>query len=231
MAAATVAQLAGVSHDAVVRAVESFTGLEHALEPVAVVDGVRFVNDSKATNVEAAQRAIESFERGLVVIMGGPLQERGFFAAARTASSAWRNRGDDRRSRSADSAGVRRHGAGRSGRDAGGGGAPVIRVGESGRSRRGAGPWAAASRTGRSSCAGVRQLRHVPRLRGAWSGVQEGSVEAGGGREAARGNGVPAPRRGFGAFRARDASGAIRAGRGAPRVNEDTRAVNSRQSA
>ena len=40
-----------------VRAVESFTGLEHALEPVAVVDGVRFVNDSKATNVEAAQAA------------------------------------------------------------------------------------------------------------------------------------------------------------------------------
>ena len=53
------------------RAVESFTGLEHALEPVAVVNGVRFVNDSKATNVEAALRAIESFDSGLVVIMGG----------------------------------------------------------------------------------------------------------------------------------------------------------------
>jgi UDP-N-acetylmuramoylalanine--D-glutamate ligase len=71
MAAATVATIAGVPHDAMVQAVESFTGLEHALEPVAVIDGVRFVNDSKATNVEAAQRAIESFDRGLVVIMGG----------------------------------------------------------------------------------------------------------------------------------------------------------------
>jgi UDP-N-acetylmuramoylalanine--D-glutamate ligase len=71
MAAATVAQIAGVPHEAIVRAVESFTGLEHALEPVAVVNGVRFVNDSKATNVEAAQRAIESFDGGLVVIMGG----------------------------------------------------------------------------------------------------------------------------------------------------------------
>jgi UDP-N-acetylmuramoylalanine--D-glutamate ligase len=71
MAAATVAQIAGVSQDAMVRAVESFTGLEHALEPVAAVNGVRFVNDSKATNVEAAQRAIESFDGGLVVIMGG----------------------------------------------------------------------------------------------------------------------------------------------------------------
>jgi UDP-N-acetylmuramoylalanine--D-glutamate ligase len=71
MAAATVAQIAGVPRDAMVRAVESFTGLEHALEPVAVISGVRFVNDSKATNVESAQRAIESFDQGLAVIMGG----------------------------------------------------------------------------------------------------------------------------------------------------------------
>jgi UDP-N-acetylmuramoylalanine--D-glutamate ligase len=71
MAAATVAQIAGVPQDAMVRAVESFTGLEHALEPVATIRGVRFVNDSKATNVEAAKRAIESFDHGLVVIMGG----------------------------------------------------------------------------------------------------------------------------------------------------------------
>ena len=78
MAAATVAQIAGVSHDAMVRAVESFNGLEHALEPVAVIDGVRFVNDSKATNVEAAQRAIESFEGGLVVIMGGRFKSGDF---------------------------------------------------------------------------------------------------------------------------------------------------------
>ena len=78
MAAATVAQIAGVPHDAMVQAVESFSGLEHALEPVAVVDGVRFVNDSKATNVEAAQRAIESFDGGLVVIMGGRFKSGDF---------------------------------------------------------------------------------------------------------------------------------------------------------
>jgi UDP-N-acetylmuramoylalanine--D-glutamate ligase len=41
------------------------------LEPVAEVGGVRFVNDSKATNIEAARRAIESFDRGVVVILGG----------------------------------------------------------------------------------------------------------------------------------------------------------------
>jgi UDP-N-acetylmuramoylalanine--D-glutamate ligase len=78
MAAATVAQIAGVPHDAVLRAVESFTGLEHALEPVAVIETVRFINDSKATNVEAAQRAVESFEAGLVVIMGGRFKSGDF---------------------------------------------------------------------------------------------------------------------------------------------------------
>jgi UDP-N-acetylmuramoylalanine--D-glutamate ligase len=71
MAAATVARIAGVSEGAVLRAVEAFTGLEHALEPVATVGGVSFVNDSKATNVEAAKQAIEAFAPPLVVIMGG----------------------------------------------------------------------------------------------------------------------------------------------------------------
>ena len=71
LAAAAVASLAGVDAAAMTKAVEGFTGLEHALEPVAEVGGVRFVNDSKATNIEAARRAIESFGNGLVVILGG----------------------------------------------------------------------------------------------------------------------------------------------------------------
>jgi UDP-N-acetylmuramoylalanine--D-glutamate ligase len=70
-AAAAVASLAGVSSEAMTHASRSFTGLEHALEPVGAVHGVAFVNDSKATNVEAAERAIESFGEGLVAIMGG----------------------------------------------------------------------------------------------------------------------------------------------------------------
>jgi UDP-N-acetylmuramoylalanine--D-glutamate ligase len=71
MAAAAVARLAGITADAMTTAVESFTGLEHALEVVTTISRVRFVNDSKATNVEAATRAIESFDSGLVVILGG----------------------------------------------------------------------------------------------------------------------------------------------------------------
>jgi UDP-N-acetylmuramoylalanine--D-glutamate ligase len=71
VAAAAVAWLARVDAAAMTRAVEGFQGLEHALEPVGEVGGVRFVNDSKATNIEAARRAIESFDDGVVVILGG----------------------------------------------------------------------------------------------------------------------------------------------------------------
>jgi UDP-N-acetylmuramoylalanine--D-glutamate ligase len=71
MAAATVGAIAGAAPAAMTAAVESFRGLEHAMELVADIGGVRFVNDSKATNVESALRSIESFERGLVPIVGG----------------------------------------------------------------------------------------------------------------------------------------------------------------
>lgn len=71
MAAATVGAIAGVAPAAMTAAVSSFRGLEHAMELVAECDGVRFVNDSKATNVAAAVHSIESFERGVVPILGG----------------------------------------------------------------------------------------------------------------------------------------------------------------
>jgi UDP-N-acetylmuramoylalanine--D-glutamate ligase len=71
LAAAAVGCLAGVPPAAMQRAVEGFLGLEHALERVAEVGGVRFVNDSKATNIVSATRAIESFDGGVVVILGG----------------------------------------------------------------------------------------------------------------------------------------------------------------
>ena len=70
-AAAAVGVVAGVDAPAMTRAVQSFTGLEHTLEFVTEIDGVRFVNDSKATNVVAARAAIECFGPGLVVILGG----------------------------------------------------------------------------------------------------------------------------------------------------------------
>jgi UDP-N-acetylmuramoylalanine--D-glutamate ligase len=71
LAATAVGCLAGVPAEAMVRAVEGFHGLAHALERVGSVQGVSFVNDSKATNIVSATRSIESFERDVVVILGG----------------------------------------------------------------------------------------------------------------------------------------------------------------
>ncbi|HVH27107.1 MAG TPA: UDP-N-acetylmuramoyl-L-alanine--D-glutamate ligase [Vicinamibacterales bacterium] len=71
MAAATVGAIAGASPGAMTAAVDGFRGLEHAMELVAELGGVRFVNDSKATNVEAARRSIETFDGDLVPILGG----------------------------------------------------------------------------------------------------------------------------------------------------------------
>jgi len=71
LAATAVGCLAGVPAEAMVRAIEEFHGLAHALERVGTVQGVSFVNDSKATNIVSATRSIESFERDVVVILGG----------------------------------------------------------------------------------------------------------------------------------------------------------------
>jgi UDP-N-acetylmuramoylalanine--D-glutamate ligase len=71
MAAAAVSRIAGAAPDAMTAAVDAFGGLEHAMELVAEMDGVRFVNDSKATNVMSVLRSLESFDRDVVPILGG----------------------------------------------------------------------------------------------------------------------------------------------------------------
>jgi UDP-N-acetylmuramoylalanine--D-glutamate ligase len=53
------------------RAAVRFEGVEHVLERVAEVKGVVFFNDSKATNVDAARRSLEAFDRPVVAIIGG----------------------------------------------------------------------------------------------------------------------------------------------------------------
>ncbi len=71
LAASCIAVLAGVAPDAIRQAVRTFPGVEHRLEPVAEIAGVSFYNDSKATNVDAALKAIDSFRGNLLVILGG----------------------------------------------------------------------------------------------------------------------------------------------------------------
>jgi UDP-N-acetylmuramoylalanine--D-glutamate ligase len=70
VAATAISHLAGASGSSLAKALEDFRGLEHVMELVASRGAVRFINDSKATNVAAAVKSIESFDR-VVAIVGG----------------------------------------------------------------------------------------------------------------------------------------------------------------
>jgi len=71
LAACTAAYLAGADATAIANGVKTFRGVEHRLEFVAEIGGVAFYNDSKATNVDAARKAVEAFPGPLIVILGG----------------------------------------------------------------------------------------------------------------------------------------------------------------
>jgi UDP-N-acetylmuramoylalanine--D-glutamate ligase len=78
MAAATAALSMGLDRDAVREGLRSFAGVKHRLEGVAELGGVRFVNDSKATNVASAVVGIGAFEGGVHAILGGSEKEEPF---------------------------------------------------------------------------------------------------------------------------------------------------------
>ena len=71
MAAAAICLARGIEPDAVRSGLSSFAGVEHRLEEVATVDGVLYVNDSKATNVASTLVALESFDTPIRLILGG----------------------------------------------------------------------------------------------------------------------------------------------------------------
>jgi UDP-N-acetylmuramoylalanine--D-glutamate ligase len=71
MAAALLARLGEVSHEAVQQGLDSYPGLPHRLESVRVLDGVEWVNDSKATNVDSVLVALRAFPGNLLIIAGG----------------------------------------------------------------------------------------------------------------------------------------------------------------
>lgn len=71
LAAAAAARVCDIQNDVIRRSLQTFQGVEHRLEAVREVGGVLYVNDSKATNVNAVWYALESFERPIVLIAGG----------------------------------------------------------------------------------------------------------------------------------------------------------------
>jgi UDP-N-acetylmuramoylalanine--D-glutamate ligase len=71
LAAAAAARLAGAPASAIAKGVRSFAGVEHRLEFVSEIAGVRYYNDSKATNVDATLKALDAFPGRILVILGG----------------------------------------------------------------------------------------------------------------------------------------------------------------
>ena len=61
----------GVKQSIIQEAIETFSGVAHRMELVAEIDGVEYINDSKATNVDAVLKAMKSMDKGVVWIVGG----------------------------------------------------------------------------------------------------------------------------------------------------------------
>ena len=70
-AAATCSYLIGVQENNICSTIKSFQGVEHRLEHVKIINNVEFINDSKATNIESVQVAIESLNKPIILILGG----------------------------------------------------------------------------------------------------------------------------------------------------------------
>lgn len=71
MAAGIAASVIGIRKEKIRFAIESFEALAHRMEPVSVVRGVEFINDSKATNVNSTWYALESMTKPVILILGG----------------------------------------------------------------------------------------------------------------------------------------------------------------
>ena len=71
LAAATAAHLMGVPNKSIAATMSQFSGVPHRLEPIAEINGVTYINDSKATNLDAVQVALESFTQPIILILGG----------------------------------------------------------------------------------------------------------------------------------------------------------------
>lgn len=81
MAAAAMASLMAEATTAGIQStINTFSSLPHRIEPVREVGGVQYVNDSKATNVAAVIRALEAFDRPVILILGGRSKEDDFSA-------------------------------------------------------------------------------------------------------------------------------------------------------
>ena len=81
LAAFTLAHIAGISANLIIQAIKSFQGLQHRLQNVKKLNNVTFINDSKATNGEATEKAIKAYQdKGIYIILGGRAKADGLKA-------------------------------------------------------------------------------------------------------------------------------------------------------
>lgn len=71
MIAVSAAKAIGISNNVILDAVSSFKGVEHRIEFVREIDGVKYYNDSKGTNTDATITALKAFDRGVILLVGG----------------------------------------------------------------------------------------------------------------------------------------------------------------
>lgn len=71
MIAVSAAKAIGIANDIILEAVSSFKGVEHRIEFVREIDGVKYYNDSKGTNTDATITALKAFDRGVILLVGG----------------------------------------------------------------------------------------------------------------------------------------------------------------
>jgi UDP-N-acetylmuramoylalanine--D-glutamate ligase len=71
MAVISIAKLFDADNGKIIEALRSFQAIEHRLEPVREIEGVKYINDSKATNVDSVWYALKSFDEPIILILGG----------------------------------------------------------------------------------------------------------------------------------------------------------------
>ena len=71
LAAATAANLIGIANQDICSILSTFSGVPHRLEKVSEINGVTYINDSKATNLDAVQVALKSFSQPVILLLGG----------------------------------------------------------------------------------------------------------------------------------------------------------------
>lgn len=80
LASSLAAKLIGAGEDSIRRTVANFKGLAHRFEPVGVVDGIEYIDDSKGTTVDSTYRALEACDKPVILIAGGK-DKRGDYSA------------------------------------------------------------------------------------------------------------------------------------------------------